>query len=539
MLAQHPDRQYVAYLLSGIQEGFRIGYERGGHLLGSARKNMRAAGENPQVIKDYLEVERKRRVLLGPFERSEVPDVHISRFGVIPKSNQPGKWRLIVDLSHPEGRSVNDGISSELCSLQYMHMEEVLKSLLELGPGAQMAKMDIKSAYRMVPVHPQDRFLLGVQWQGLVYVDAALPFGLRSAPKIFNALADGLGWIVKEHGVQYLWHYLDDFFTCGAADSDECKLNLQMLLDICNHLGVPIAEEKVEGPSTSIIFLGILIDTIRCEIRLPQDKLARVRDRVKEWLQKKRCTKHELLSLAGQLQHAATVVRPGRTFLRRLFDLSATVRRPHHHLSLNKGARSDLAWWHEFLTDWNGVSLLVALGEQEPTVTLTSDASGKWGCGAFWESGWFQLAWRDTACNDEGNIATKELIPIVLAAAMWGKVWEGQVVCCRCDNEAVVAVLNRRTSRDQDLMHLLRCLSFFEARFSFRAIASHISGAQNYLADDLSRNKLSSFLQAADQVTLSHQVKPPQPLLDMLVNTKPDWTSQVWRKMFNDTLRMV
>ena len=97
---------------------------------------MRAAVENPQVIKDYLEGEQKRRVLLGPFEWSEIPDVHISRFRVIPKSNQPGKWRLIVDLSHPEGRSVNDGISSEICSLQYMHMEEVLKSLLELGPGA-------------------------------------------------------------------------------------------------------------------------------------------------------------------------------------------------------------------------------------------------------------------------------------------------------------------------------------------------------------------------------------------------------------------
>ena len=101
-----------------------------------------------------------------------------------------------------------------------------------------------------------------------------------------------------------------------------------MLLDICNHLGVPIAEEKVEGPSTSIIFLGILIDTIRCEIRLPQDKLARVRDRVKEWIQKKRCTKRDLLSLVGQLQHAATVGRPGRMFLRRLFDLSATVVSP-------------------------------------------------------------------------------------------------------------------------------------------------------------------------------------------------------------------
>ena len=95
--------------------------------------------------------------------------------------------------------------------------------------------MDIKSAYRMVPVHLQDCFSAGVQWEGQVYVDAALPFGLRSAPKIFNALADGLEWIAKEHGVECLWYYLDDFITCGAADSDDCKPNLQMLLDICNH----------------------------------------------------------------------------------------------------------------------------------------------------------------------------------------------------------------------------------------------------------------------------------------------------------------
>ena len=91
-------------------------------------------------------------------------------------------------------------------------------------------------------------------------------------------------------------------------------------------------------------FLGILIDTILGEFCSPQGKLVRLRDRVKEWLQKKHCTKwdlfNKLLSVAGQLQQAVTVVRPGRVFLRQLFDLSATVWKPHHHLSLNKGARS-------------------------------------------------------------------------------------------------------------------------------------------------------------------------------------------------------
>ena len=117
---------------------------------------------------------------MGPFEKTEVPEVHLNRFGVIPKSGQPRKWRWIVDLSHPEAGSVNDSIQPELCSLQYVHMDH--------GPGAKMAKLDIRSAYRIVPVHPQDRHLLGMMWDGKVYVDAALPFGLRSAPKIFYSL---------------------------------------------------------------------------------------------------------------------------------------------------------------------------------------------------------------------------------------------------------------------------------------------------------------------------------------------------------------
>lgn len=280
-------------------------------------------------------------------------------------------------------------------------------------------------------------------------------YHLRSAPKIFNAIADALQWIARRHGVSYLWHYLDDFITCGLPDSDECGLNLQLLLDICRMLGIPIAEEKLEGPTTLLVFLGILIDTIKGELRLPREKLIRLRRQVGSWLVRKRCTKKELLSIAGQLQHAATVVRPGQTFLRRLFDLSLTVKKPHHHLNLNQAARSDLAWWHIFLQDWNGVSILAALGDQTPSVILTSDASGGWGCGAFYEEHWFQLAWKDTRGVEGLNIATKELIPIVIAIALWGRNWTGQVVQCQCDNSAVVAVIVSRTSKDQDLMHLL------------------------------------------------------------------------------------
>ena len=67
-------------------------------------------------------------------------------------------------------------------------MDDRVRIILVLGQGTQLVKFDIKSAYRIIPVHPSDRLLLGVLWQGEVFVDAVLPFGLCSAPKIFLRL---------------------------------------------------------------------------------------------------------------------------------------------------------------------------------------------------------------------------------------------------------------------------------------------------------------------------------------------------------------
>ena len=110
MLADHPDKNYVEFILNGSEMGSGLGLAMGGELsLSSARKNMKLAEEHHQVVTDYLEAEGCCGAILGPLSPEEVPGVHLSRFGVIPTSHQPGKWHLIVDLSHPEGRSVNDG----------------------------------------------------------------------------------------------------------------------------------------------------------------------------------------------------------------------------------------------------------------------------------------------------------------------------------------------------------------------------------------------------------------------------------------------
>ena len=74
---------------------------------------------------------------------------------------------------------------------------------LALGHGALLAKIDIKSAYCIVPVASVGRPLLGITWWGKYYVDARLPFGLQSAPKIFNAVADPLEWCYWWEGISH------------------------------------------------------------------------------------------------------------------------------------------------------------------------------------------------------------------------------------------------------------------------------------------------------------------------------------------------
>lgn len=246
-----------------------------------------------------------------------------------------------------------------------------------------LAKMDLKNAYRVVPVHADDHPLLAIRWGGETYIDTALPFGLRSAPKIFSALADALAWILKDRGVAWQLHYLDDFLFAGPPRSNACAEALRLALETFQKLGVPIASHKTEGPTTRLTFLGIQLDTVEMSLSLASDKLARLRALILLWRNHQAATKRELQSLVGHLSRAVFVVIPGRTFLRRFMS---TAKLPHHHLCLNSEFRSDLLWWASFLLLWNGRSMLPP---EEPAHTLTSDASGSWGCEAVTEAGEF------------------------------------------------------------------------------------------------------------------------------------------------------
>ncbi len=414
-----------------------------------------------------------------------------------------------------------------------MKVDDVVQQVLSLGKGSLLAKIDIESAFRNIPVHPQDRHLLGMQWNGQLYVDTVLPFGLRSSPKIFNCIADALQWIARQRGISYLDHYLDDFITAGAPKREECNQNLSILIGTCDILGLPMAIDKQEGPTTCIIFLGVELDTETFELRLPHHKLLRLKSLLQRWIHLRSVKKRDLESLVGQLHDASIVVRSGRTFIRRLIDAlkSAHHRPSNSFVRLNVEARSDIFWWASFIEHWNGLSMMHNLRRDNPDIIITSDASGSWGCGAYCLSAWFQYQW-PTELKDQ-HITVKELLPIIIAIAIWGADWANRSILCRCDNEAVVHIVNSGTSKDPLVMGLMRCLHFITAKFNLLLSATHLAGIENSLADALSRDHLSFFFTYHPQ---ANQFPSPIPsaLLDLLVHSRPDWMSPSWSSMFNN-----
>ena len=125
----------------------------------------------------------------------------------------------------------------------------------------------------------------------------------------------------------------------GPPNSEVCQNSLSTVKEVCSQLGIPLALEKVEGPSDSLTFLGITLDTQHMEARLPPNKLQQIRCQVSSWLKKKKATKWEILSLVGLLQHATKVVKPGCTFLSRMYETAAKVKKLYYYTRLTKEFR--------------------------------------------------------------------------------------------------------------------------------------------------------------------------------------------------------
>jgi hypothetical protein len=431
------------------------------------------------------------------------------------------EWRRIHHLSAPRGHSINTDIAD--IELHYTTLQRISNMVRRLGRGCWLAKLDVKSAFRTIPVHPDDRHLLGVIWRRLWFVELALPFGLKSSPPIWERYSALAEWLARRRAaIREIEHYVDDFILGDRTDTATAA-DMRRLLQLFAMLGIPVNTTKfaAEGaPTQTPTILGVRIDTNTMTAQLTPDRLREVTELCAQWLDRTTCTKRELQALVGKLSFAARVVRPGRIFLARLLD----TLRAHHHMhgswpiAISADCVADISWWRRFVSRWNGTHLLYdELWQQPDVLQLWTDAS-LLGYGAVCGLRYMSVPWSPeqlavAARAERVSMPYLELFAIVAAAAAWSGQWRGQRVSMHTDCQAAAAAANRGTARHPAMADLARTLHFICARSECEVRVVFVRGITNMRADLLSRLQVPAFVASYPPSIRSHlqQVQPPPP----------------------------
>lgn len=156
--------------------------------------------QHPEVVSEKLRKEVALGRMGGPFSVAPLDNLVVSPLGVVPKK-EPGKFRLIHHLSFPKGGSVNDAKDQGECSVTYTSFDAAVGWVQRYGKGALMAKADVESTFRLLPVHPDSFRLLGCHWINEFYVDQCLPMGCSISCAIFEQFSSFVEWVVREVSV--------------------------------------------------------------------------------------------------------------------------------------------------------------------------------------------------------------------------------------------------------------------------------------------------------------------------------------------------
>jgi len=451
-------------------------------------------------ILDHLSKEVNCGRLIGPlpnYKPSFLDHLSVSPISLLEKRSMgmilPGKYRLIHDLSHGKifSNSVNNFIDKDEFNSEYLKFVEFCETVRSAGIAAEIWKNDQTDAFRIAPIHPDDIPLLAFSFMGNLYLESRLVFGVTSGPGIFGEIAMLVRMIFQEMFLaRRLRNYLDDFLNVTHRNHPIASaVSLIGFKDFALILGIELAADKTLGPSTTMTVLGLEIDTVLQQVRVPPQRLEALKLLLQAWSLKKEATKQEFQSLIGVLQFCCYGVRWGRSFLRRLITTMASLSLQSDSAEIDADARADIEWWSKFMLQFSGVTYLINPLPTSEECHFFSDSSNPCCAGVWQDSWWFYMFTKEDEANLP-HISCKELFAVVTQCATFGPKLCGKTIVLWCDNSASVDAIVYLRAKDPVMTKLVRELFYLCATYSFQVQARHVEGIKNTLADCLSRPDL-------------------------------------------------
>ena len=497
-------------LLDIIENGVRIPSTKVADDQDFELYNHYSALQHADFVRENIQNEIDCYRVAGPF--SVKPEgLVLSPLSCVPKGCD--SLRMVHNLSWPSGPisdSVNSGIDREFSRVEYETLDTCIAIVAKIGVGCIMSKSDVKNAFRILKVNKADYRFTGFSFDGNIYWDKNLPFGLSVSCQAFEELSTAIQWILKNKlNVQYVSHILDDFMFFGKPHSNQCHNSLQSFLLLAESLGLPIKPSKTFYPCTKLELHGITVCTETMQMSLPKEKVDKAVNLINNMLQVSKTTVEKIQVITGLLNYCSKIVPAGRAFLRRLYDLTSGATHQSYHVRVTSAVKSDLKVWLSFLNDFNcRVIINRDVWCQENVLHVHTDASGK-GYGGFfgneWFNGHFPIDWKDV------NIAIKEFVAAYLAWKLWFSHKTQLWVEFHIDNQSVVFNILNQTSHLPEIMIMLREMVLVSLHNGIHYKSTYIRSELNDIADHLSRF----------QVELARQKAPY--LNKLPCKIKPEW----------------
>ena len=402
-------------LIQLIQYGFPLSFDKNTELI-SSNINHSSATNCPEDIAVYLKEERTFGAILGPFTKPPVPNLHVSPFLTREKPGANSR-RVIVDLSYPQGASVNAGVDPEsYLGFEFLltlpSIDYITNKVVQLGKGSLIYKIDISRAFRHIKIDPADYNLLGLNFKAY-YLDTCLPFGFRHGSGMFQHLSDSIRYIMLKKG-HHVTNYIDDII--GQATKSQAEASFHTLYDLLGELGLDISKKKLLPPSTKASYLGVVIDTEEFTISVPENKLIEIKQLCDLWCTKRVCNKRDLQSLLGRLLYITKCVKASRPFLNRMLEILRQTDK-QSKINLDEAFLRDLKWFQKFLTTFNGVAFF---SHNPVHCHIELDASLQ-GLGAICDNEVYSIP---IPLGVGGyQIVHLEMLNILVALKVWGHKW--------------------------------------------------------------------------------------------------------------------